>query len=76
MTTSRHWGVPGVLTEHQRRLREQLGLEVPRPPAPKATEKVVPGVVAWVCEKCGCTNARPVDGKRRAPCEFCHGGRP
>jgi hypothetical protein len=66
---SRTHGRPGI-DANQRELRRRLGLEVPRDPPPKSTEKLVGPVVAIECTRCGCVNARPAGAKDRT-CQFC-----
>ena len=58
---------PGM-DDSQRRLRATLGIDIPRDPPPKPV--LVDGIVALVCEHCGCTNARTMNAKDRT-CGFC-----
>lgn len=59
---------PGI-DHHQARARAAAGYGIPMV-RDKATPATGPGVVALVCEHCGCTYGKAADAKS-APCTFC-----
>lgn len=61
---------PVGMDAHQERACLAAGVEVRMPQAKPHRERLVAGIVALVCEHCGCTVAKPIDGKRK-PCTFC-----